>query len=128
MKHLLDSHALIWYSDHDHLLSPLARTTIYDPANQLFLSAATIWEIAIKTGLGKLSLSSPYKSWINRAIIGLGLTILSINVDYADVQMRLPLHHRDPFDRMLVAQALAESMAIVSADPVLDQYGITRIW
>jgi PIN domain nuclease of toxin-antitoxin system len=92
------------------------------------VSAATIWEIAIKVGLNKLPLTLPYRDWMNRAIADLGLTILPVTVDYADAQAALPWRHRDPFDRLLVAQALTEGILIVSADPVLDAYGVTRLW
>ena len=90
--------------------------------------AGTIWEIAIKAGLKKLNLSRPYRPWIEQAITGLAVTILPITVEHADVQAGLPHHHRDPFDRLLVAQALVENMPVVSADAQLDAYGINRLW
>ena len=99
MRLLVDSHSLIWYVDQPNQLSPLALTTIVDPANELFLSAASIWEISIKVGLNKLSLSGPFGPWMNQAIAGLKLAILPITVDYASAQAALPFHHRDPFDR-----------------------------
>ena len=84
--------------------------------------------MAIKVGLKKLDLSLPYRPWMGRAIADLGLTVLPITVEYADVQSGLPRHHGDPFDRLLVAQPIAEGVPVVSADPQLDTYGITRIW
>ncbi len=108
MRHLIDSQSLIWYVDQDHLLSKTAHTTITDPANDLLLSAATVWEVGIKVGLGKLTLSLPYRQWMNKAIVDLGLSILPITVEYTDVQAGLPRHHGDPFDRLIVAQALVE--------------------
>ena len=128
MKLLVDAHALIWYADQDHLLSPTARSAIADPSNDRLLSAGTVWEIAIKAGLKKLNLSQPYRPWIEQAITGLAVTILPITVDHADVQAGLPYHHRDPFDRLLVAQALVENVRVVSADSQLDAYGINRLW
>jgi PIN domain nuclease of toxin-antitoxin system len=128
MRTLLDTHALIWYVDQDHLLSPTAHAAITDPNNELLLSAATVWEIAIKVGLGKLTLSLPYRQWMNKAIGDLGLTLLSITVEYADVQTALPYHHGDPFDRLIIAQALMEGISIVSADAVFDLYGVNRTW
>jgi PIN domain nuclease of toxin-antitoxin system len=128
MRHLIDSRSLIWYVDQDHLLSPADHAAITDPANDLLLSAATIWEIAIKVGLKKLSLSMPYRPWMNKAMADLGLSVLPITVEYADVQAGLPQHHRAPFDRLLAAQTLVEKVLIISADPVFDQYGVTRIW
>src|SRR5207244_2414360 len=80
---------------------------LQDPANELLVSAATVWEIAIKVGLGKLTLSSSFRDWMNRAITDLSLSILPVTVDYAGAQAALPWHHRDPFDRLLIAQALA---------------------
>jgi PIN domain nuclease of toxin-antitoxin system len=128
MKLLIDAHALIWYVDQDHLLSPTARAAIADPSNDRLLSAGTIWEIAIKVGLKKLALSQPYRPRMEQAIAGLGVTILPITVEQADVQAGLPYHHGDPFDRLLVAQALVENLPVVSADSQLDAYGINRLW
>lgn len=128
MRVLIDTHAVIWYVDQDHLLGAAAHAAITDPANDLLLSAATVWEVAIKVGLRKLTLSLPYRDWMNRAVADLGLTLLPITVEYADVQAALPLHHRDPFDRLIIAQALAEGIAIVGADAAFDSYGVTRIW
>jgi PIN domain nuclease of toxin-antitoxin system len=128
MRGLIDSQSLIWYVDQDHLLTPAARAAISDPANNLLLSAATIWEIGIKVGLGKLSLSLPYRLWMDQVITDLSLAVLPITVEYTDAQARLPAHHRDPFDRLLAAQALTDGLAVVSADAILDKYGIRRIW
>jgi PIN domain nuclease of toxin-antitoxin system len=89
VKLLLDTHTLIWAVDDPSKLGPQAVTALQDPANDLLLSAATIWEIAIKVGLGKLSLSMPYLQWMNQAITDLGMTVLPITVEYADVQVYL---------------------------------------
>ena len=91
MKLLIDAHALIWYVDQDHLLSPTARAAIADPSNDRLLGAGTIWDIAIKAGLKKLSLSQLYRPWMEQAITGLGATILPITVEQADVQAGAPL-------------------------------------
>lgn len=129
MRCLIDSQSLIWYVDQDHLLSQIARSTITDPVNELLLSAATLWEIAIKVGLKKLTLSLPYCQWMDKAIADLGLLLLPVTVEYADAQIGLPRNqHRDPFDRLLAAQALVEQVPVVSVDAALDQYGVTRIW
>ncbi|HKF56100.1 MAG TPA: type II toxin-antitoxin system VapC family toxin [Blastocatellia bacterium] len=128
MRLLMDSHALIWYVDQDNLLSPPAHAAISDAANDLLFSAGSIWEISIKVGLGKLALSLPFSHWMASAISDLGLTVLPITVQYAAVQAGLPRHHGDPFDRLLVAHALVEDVAIVSADDIMDLYGIRRIW
>lgn len=128
MRQLIDTQCVIWYVDQDHLLSAASHAAISDPANDLLISAATIWEIAIKVGLKKLALSSPYRGWMNKAIADLGLSILPVTVEYADVQATLPYHHDDPFDRLIIAQALTEGIPIVSADTTFDAYGVTRLW
>ena len=128
MRLLVDTHALIWAVDDPSKLSRRAVRVLEDSANELLLSAATIWEIAIKVGVKKLSLSHPYRQWMNKAIADLGLTLLPITVEYSDVQAALPRHHGDPFDRMLAAQAQVENVPLVSADLFFDQYGVRRIW
>jgi PIN domain nuclease of toxin-antitoxin system len=128
MRVLVDSHVLIWYVDQDSLLSPPAHAAISDPANELLFSAGSLWEIAIKLGLGKLGLSLPFRNWMTTAISDLGLIVLPITIEHADVQAGLPRHHGDPFDRLLVAQALVEKVPLVSADATFDLYGVRRIW
>jgi PIN domain nuclease of toxin-antitoxin system len=125
---LLDTHALIWAVDDPTRLSPAAVVTLQDPANELLVSAATVWEVAIKVGVGKLTLSGPYRPWMIKALTDLGAAVLPITVEYADVQAGLPFHHRDPFDRLLVAQALVETVPVVSGDAQFDAYGVTRVW
>lgn len=128
MRLLLDTHAVIWAVEQPAQLSASVRSVLEDASNQLLISAATVWEIAIKVGLGKLSLSMPYREWMNRVIADLGATLLPITIEYAGVQAILPIHHRDPFDRMLIAQARVENVPFVSNDNAFDQYGISRLW
>jgi PIN domain nuclease of toxin-antitoxin system len=128
MRLLIDSHALIWYVDQHQQLSSASHAGMSDPANELLLSAGSIWEIAIKVSLGKLVLTQPYLFWMSQALSDLGITVLPITVEYADAQASLPRHHSDPFDRLIVAQALIEEVSIVSADARMDAYGITRLW
>jgi PIN domain nuclease of toxin-antitoxin system len=128
MRLLLDTHALIWAVDQPALLDSRARSALEDASSDVLISAATIWEIAIKTGLGKLTLSVPYRDWMNRAIADLSATLLPITVEYADMQATLPGHHRDPFDRMLIAQAIVEKTSLVANEDVFDQYGVARLW
>jgi PIN domain nuclease of toxin-antitoxin system len=128
MRVLLDTHAVIWWVDQDSLLSRASHAAIADPANQLLVSAATVWEIAIKLGLAKLSLSMPYRQWMNQALADLQAALLPITVEYAEVQAGLPYHHRDPFDRLLIAQALVEKVPVIGADATFEQYGVARIW
>jgi PIN domain nuclease of toxin-antitoxin system len=125
---LLDTHALIWAVDQPAQLGPEGRAVLEDASNELLLSAATIWEIAIKVGLGKLSLSMPYREWMNQAMADLQVVVLPVTVEYADAQARLPNHHRDPFDRLLVVQAQLEGVPLISGDPVFDQCAIPRLW
>jgi PIN domain nuclease of toxin-antitoxin system len=99
-----------------------------DPANDLFLSAATIWELAIKVGQRRIALSMAYRQWMESAITDLGLDILPITVEYAERQSVLPPHHKDPFDRMIIAQALVDGFHIVSVDVAFDPNGVIRLW
>ena len=128
MRVLIDSHVLIWAVDEPARLGKGALTALQDPANDLLVSSGTVWELAIKVGLKKLTLSIPYKQWMTKAIADLSLSVLPISVDHADTQSRLSWHHRDPFDRLLAAQCMVEQISIISADSVFDLYGIARIW
>ncbi len=128
MRLLIDAHALLWAMDDPAQLSGQAATALQDPANQLLISAGTVWEISIKVGLGKLTLSLPYRRWMDRVFVDLGLSVLPVTVEYADRQAALPHHHRDPFDRLLIAQSLTDSIPIVTADAQFNSYGIVRIW
>lgn len=128
MRLLVDSHVVIWYVDQEHLLTPKVHAAIDDPNTEILVSAGTIWEIAIKVGLGKLTLSGSYLSWMSQALVTLRAIILPITVEYADVQTSLPDHHGDPFDRIIIAQALADTVKIASADSILDLYGVQRLW
>ena len=125
---LLDTHTFLWFVWDDPQLSTLAKTTIQDPANRPLVSVATCWEIAIKVGIGKLRLGEPATTFLPREIAANRLTLLGIELAHAMFVETLPHHHKDPFDRMLIAQAVIEKMPIVSADAVFDQYGVTRLW
>jgi PIN domain nuclease of toxin-antitoxin system len=106
-----EAQSLLWYVDQDQLLSTVAHGAISNPANDLVLSAASVWEIAIKVGLGKLKLSLTYRQWMTKAMADVGVVVLPISVEYADLQSRLPRHHGDPFDRLIVAQCIVEGGA-----------------
>ncbi len=105
----------------------MAALVLEDPANELLVSAATIWELSIKVGLEKLSLSVPFSEWMNQAIADLGASVLAITVEHAHQQTLLP-GRGDPFDRLLVAQCKVEMLSIVSRDIAIDQYGVKRLW
>ena len=128
MRLLLDTHTLIWYYQTDPKMSASARSLIEDPANTVLVSPASHWEIAIKISIGKLPLRQPFPDFVEQAILDNGFVILPIKPKHTAVVASLPFHHKDPFDRLLIAQALAEGIPLVSADPALDQYGIQRLW
>ncbi len=127
MRLLLDTHAFLWFIGGDRQLSMSARRLIEDESNIRYLSIASAWEIAIKVGVGKLDLRMPLAAFWDQ-IPGNGITLLSIGIEQLSVIAELPLHHRDPFDRLLIAQTLAERLPIVSADALFDTYPITRLW
>lgn len=128
MRLLLDTHAFLWFIGGDAQLSAAARSAIEDAGNEKFLSAASVWEMAIKVSLKKLQLVEPFDVLVPREIGGNGFLYLPIEVPHTVAVTGMPFHHRDPFDRMLAAQALTESMAFLSADPAFDAYGVNRIW
>lgn len=123
MRLLLDTHVLLWWLANDPSLIREAKTAIGDPASAVFVSAATAWEIAIKKALGKLEAPNDLESQIelNR------FEPLSITIAHAYSAGMLPRHHDDPFDRMLVAQALAEGLSIVTRDSRLERYGVLTL-
>jgi PIN domain nuclease of toxin-antitoxin system len=128
MTLLLDSHAFLWFCQNDPQLSATAKTRIEDPANRKLVSVASCWEIAIKAGLGKLKLGELSATYLPAALSRTGFELLPIALAHATAVESLPLHHRDPFDRLLVAQAIIEAIPIVSVDVALDPYGVTRLW
>jgi PIN domain nuclease of toxin-antitoxin system len=128
MNVILDTHAFLWFVLDDPQLSASAKTLIEDPANDVFISPASYWEIAIKVRLGKLDLHAPYDDFMYRGIVGNDFAILPIELKHTSVLTTLPFYHKDPFDRLLVVQAKVENMAIVSADNALDAYGVQRSW
>ena len=128
MRLLLDTHAFLWFAAGDERLSPRARRRIEDPAHDKFLSVASIWEAAIKTSLGKLRLSISLEAVIDEGAVRNGIALLDVRRDHAAAVEHLPFHHRDPFDRLLVCQAIIEKMEIISADADLDPYPVRRVW
>lgn len=128
MRLLLDTHTLLWSAEDPAQVSAPAMAAMQDPANERLLSAATIWELAIKVGQGKIVLAMPYRQWMETAIADLKLDILPVTVEYAERQSVLPSHHKDPFDRLIIAQAVVDGIAVVSVDVAFDAYGVTRIW
>ena len=128
MRLLLDTHAWLRFVLAEPSLSKSARALIEEPTNEKLVSPASYWETAIKISLGKYRLPQPYEEFVTRAIADQGFTILPMLPRHTTIVANLPFHHRDPFDRLLVAQAKSENIAIVSGDDMLDAYGITRFW
>jgi PIN domain nuclease of toxin-antitoxin system len=121
---LVDTHALLWWLTDDPRLSEKAREALADPANDVLVSTASVWEIAIKRALGKLSAPDDLPDHI----VAQGLSWLPVGAEHAWHVRDLPPHHRDPFDRLLVAQALSERLPIVSADARFGAYGVETRW
>ena len=122
---LLDTHALIWALSAPRRLPAAVAASIRDPENTVYVSAASTWEIAIKSALGKIDADLPM---VVRGARAAGFEELPITVAHSEAAARLPPVHSDPFDRMLVAQAQATGWPILSADSVFDHYGVRRIW
>ena len=128
MTFLLDTHVFLWFCQNDPSLSAVAKAIIEDPVNRKLVSLASCWEIAIKAGLGKLTLGEPSDTYIPNAIARTGFELLPISLSHATGVEKLPLHHRDPFDRILIAQAILDDEPIISVDVAFDPYGVSRIW
>ena len=127
MKAILDTHAFLWALAGDERMSPRARDTFTGPAT-LLLSIASIWEILIKVQSGKLKLPRPAGPYVLRKLAENGIEVLYISLDHLLALERLPMHHRDPFDRILIAQSLDENLPIVTSDPLFARYDVPLIW
>jgi PIN domain nuclease of toxin-antitoxin system len=125
---LLDTHALIWWISDNSALSATAYDAIGDADSQVYVSAASAWEIATKHRLGKLPVTDLLAADLSRAIADEGFTELAISVRDGQAAGKLPGPLRDPFDRMLIAQAFGESLTLVSNERLFDRYGISRLW
>ena len=128
MKLLLDTHVLLWFQADDPKLSATARAAILDPANERWLSPISLLEIAIKVRIGKLPLSAPFGVLYPSTLAADDIHVLPLEADHIEPLTTLPLHHKDPFDRLIVATALVEGLTLVSADAAFDAYGVGRIW
>ena len=127
MKLLLDTHTLLWFIAGSASLSAYARSLIEDTANEKFVGIVSIWETAIKVSIGKISLSAPFDILFPHQLQINGFELLPVKVEHISIVTTLPFHHRNPFDRLLVAQALEENMTLVSVDEIFDDYGVTRL-
>jgi PIN domain nuclease of toxin-antitoxin system len=127
MRVLIDTHALLWYLQGDANLSNLALTTIEDKDNDVFVSIVSLWEIAIKSGLGKLELQCPFEN-LETDLQQLDIKILPIAFAELNIYHSLPLHHRDPFDRILIAQSIGNSLTMITRDALFAPYSIQVMW
>jgi PIN domain nuclease of toxin-antitoxin system len=125
---LLDTHAFLWWLDGDKRLVANVRRLIRSEDNEIVVSAASVWEITTKARIGKLPGALAVAADVPACIVDQGFVPLSISIEHAQIAGSLPGPHRDPFDRMLIAQAQAERIPIVSIDDAFDGYGVRRIW
>jgi PIN domain nuclease of toxin-antitoxin system len=128
VKLLLDTHAFLWWVGASRELSRKARTAIGSARNECFVSVASAWEIAIKVSLGKLRIEGALDRFLPEQLAVNGFLALAIDLKHTARVATLPFHHRDPFDRLLIAQALEEDLKVVTADSTFADYGLTRIW
>ncbi len=125
MRVLLDTHVFLWWVEGDRALSSKA---LANPGTECLLSPTPVWELAIKVGLGKLRLALPVRRYVAEHVAANSFRLLDIGLAHVGRIENLPKHHRDPFDRFLIAQALEEKLPVVTADPVFRKYGVKRIW
>jgi PIN domain nuclease of toxin-antitoxin system len=128
MNLLLDTHVLLWLLANDPKLSAAARAAVLDPANARWLSPVSLLEIALKNRIGKLPLPDPFGVMFPASLTAADIHLLPLEPEHIEPLTTLPLHHKDPFDRLLAATALVEGMTLVTADAAFDQYGLTRLW
>jgi len=125
MRLLLDTHAFLWWADDAAELSSTARDAIAKLENEVLFSMASCWELSIKVSLGKFKLATPIERFIPEQ---LGFRLLDISFRHVSRVATLPLHHRDPFDRLLASQVIEDELVLVSADRIFEQYGVQRVW
>lgn len=128
MNLLLDTHAFLWFIDGSARLSQRARELIEDQGNAKLVSVASLWEMGLKMSLGRLELAQPFGDLIPRQMELNGFGLLPVRISHIARIISLPFHHRDPFDRMIVAQCVAEGLSVVSLDSVFDKYSVQRLW
>jgi len=128
MRFLLDTHTFLWWVSDNPRLSRNALRLIASPNNDIFLSAVSGWEIAIKVQLGKMKVSSPFEQFVAEQIFHNDIITLPIKMSHALHVQSLPLHHRDPFDRMLIVQSQLEKMPIISVDSIFEYYDVEVAW
>ena len=128
MRFLLDTHAFLWFVNDDSSLSNDAKSLIADPSTRAHLSTASVWEMAIKISVNKLRVPSPLHQYLDQELQRHGFALLSITTEHASIPRQLRSRHRDPFDRLIVAQSIVEDIPVISRDTALDIYSIRRHW
>ncbi len=128
MKILLDTHTLLWLVEGNPKLSAAAQAELASNVNELFLSVASVWELAIKISNKKLNLIEPLVRFVAKWLPVYQINVLPISLNHALAVLNLPDHHRDPFDRIIIAQALTEAMSLASADSVFQPYSVPLVW
>ena len=127
MKLLLDTHTFLWFVNDHPKLSDRLKDLIEDTSNVSYLSVASLWEMSIKFNLGKLTLDPNYEEFVDREVTTSAIQLLNIELEHLRVNATLPFHHRDPFDRLIVSQSIAEDIPIVTVDSAFDKYSVTLI-
>lgn len=125
---MLDTHSLLWITTNDPRLSLTAKELYLDAGNDIFFSMASIWEMAIKSSIGKISFERNLEDFVDEHIKGNNIEIMKIELPHILRIDRLPFHHRDPFDRLIIAQAIEDNMSIIGHDTEFDKYKINRVW
>ena len=128
MKLILDSHSFIWWRDEPHKLSPTAFAEISNPNNKVFLSVVTVWELQIKIALNKFTIKRGLENAVKQEQQSNGIQILPVYLSHALHLVNLPPHHKDPFDRLLISQAIIENMTLISADANFAKYQVNLLW
>lgn len=128
MKLLLDTHTMLWFIAGSSNMSLSARSLIEDTSHEKLVSIASIWETAVKVSTGKMTLSAPFPALFPYQLQINGFDLLPVTIEHTAVVATLPFHHRDPFDRVLTAQAIEEKLTVVSIDKIFDDYGVARLW
>jgi PIN domain nuclease of toxin-antitoxin system len=125
---LLDTHVFLWWIGDISQLQSNAKRAIANINNECYLSVASCWEMAIQASLGKLRLAKPIERFVTEQLTANGFSLLNIDLRHAAKVEKLPFYHRDPFDRLLIAQAMVERLTIVSADRIFSKYGVKVLW
>ena len=128
MKLMLNTHTFLWFIEGNVNLSSTARNLIEDLGNQRFLSVASLWEMSIKISIGKLELAITFVELVERQVYGNAIELLEIQPGHLDRLAQLPFHHKDPFDRLIIAQSLAKHLTVVTKDTAFGNYPVTILW